>query len=111
MTSAITAFVAVALLCLSGFTSLASSRDLSPSAAIRDAKRDIIFNHMKIYLAGTEFADEQGVARSDRALVQRLPRDRSLPVGCTNPLSASAIEYATVYNRAIVEHLRRAQSH
>ena len=111
MTSSITAFVAVALLCLIGLTSLASSRDLSPSAAIRDARRDIISDHMKIYLAGTESAEEQGVARSDRALVRRLPRDRSLPMGCTNPLSANAIEYAIVYNRAIVEHLRRAQSH
>jgi hypothetical protein len=66
---------------------------------------------MKIYIAGTEGACEPGVKKQDLALLSTLPRDRSLPMGCTNPLSGSAIEYATIYNRAMVEHLRRAQSH
>ncbi|MDT4969852.1 MAG: hypothetical protein QOJ64_4589 [Acidobacteriota bacterium] len=32
-------------------------------------------------------------------------------MGCTDPQALAAIEYATVYNRAIIEHLRRAPSH
>lgn len=109
--SRLTIWVALALLCLGGVSSLAAPRDLSPSAAIRDAQRDISARQLKIYLAGTEGAYEPAVRKRDLALVSMLPRDRSLPMGCTNPLSGSAIEYATVYNRVIVEHLRRAQSH
>jgi hypothetical protein len=111
MTSTLTICVALALLYLGSVTSLAAPRDLSPSAAARDARRDINAGHMKIYIAGTEGAYEPGVHRHDLALLSTLPRDRSLPMGCTNPLSGSAIEYATVYNRAVVEHLRRAQPH
>jgi hypothetical protein len=99
------------MLYLGSVTSLASPRDLSPSAATRDAQRDINAGHMKIYIAGTEGAYEPGVKKHDLAVLSMLPRDRSLPMGCTNPLSGNAIEYATVYNRAMVEHLRRAQWH
>ena len=111
MTSTITAAVTFALLCLCCVTSLASSRDLSAAAATRDAKRDISSGCMKIYFAGTEAASEQGLERRDVALVRRLPRDYTLPMGCTDPHAVAAIKYASVYNRAIIEHLRRAQSH
>jgi len=43
--------------------------------------------------------------------VRKVPRDYSLPMGCTDPQALAAIEYVTVYNRAIIEYLRRAPSH
>lgn len=111
MTSTLTAFVAFAILCLGSATSLGSPHDLSRSAALRDAKRDIASGQMKIFFAGTEAASEQGVERRDVELLRKVARDYSLPMGCTDRQAEAAIEYATVYNRAIIEHLRRAQSH
>ena len=65
---------------------------------------------MKVYIAGTRASFEVGVEERDRPLVRGLPRDETLPVGCTADGSAEAQEYATAYNRAIVRHLRRAES-
>jgi len=78
---------------------------------MRDAKRDITSGHMRIYFAGTEAASEQGLKERDVALVRRVPRDYSLPMGCTDPRALLAIDYATAYNRAIIEHLRHAKSY
>ena len=111
MTSRIAYCVAVAVICLGSLTSVASPRHLSRRAAVRDAKRDIASGHMKIFFAGTEFASERGMERRDIPFLRRVPRDYSLPMGCTDPQAEAAIEYATVYNRAIIEHLRRVQSH
>jgi hypothetical protein len=61
-------------------------------------------------VAGTEAPLEQDVRLRDRALVRNLRRDYSLPMGCTDPAARDAVEYATVYNRAIIAHLRGAKS-
>ena len=78
---------------------------------MRDAKRDIASRHMRIYFAGTEAASERGLEHRDIALVRSVPRDYSLPMGCTDPKALAAIDYATVYNRSIVDHLRHSQPH
>jgi hypothetical protein len=111
MTSRITTVFSLALLCLSSIASFASPRDLSRAAAIRDAKRDIEVGHMKIFMAGTEYGYEAGLKQRDVSLVRRLPRDYTLPMGCTDPQASAAITYATAYNRTIIEHCRRAKSH
>lgn len=111
MTSTFTVVLAFAIFSVSGVTSLASPRELSRSAAVRDAKRDIASGHVRIYFAGTEAASERGLESRDVALVRKVPRDYSLPMGCTDPQALAAIDYATVYNRAIIEHFRRLQSH
>jgi hypothetical protein len=102
-------FVAL-LLCLGMAVTSASARDLSAAAATREAQRDISAGRMKIYLAGTETPLESGVEPRDRTLVAQLPRDRSLPMGCTEPRAGAAIDYATVYNRCIIRHLRSKKS-
>ncbi len=107
MTSPITTLVAILVLCSSAW---GSPRELSASAAARDAKRDINSRRMKIYFAGTEAASERGLESRDVPLVRRLPRDYSLPMGCTDPQALAAITYATAYNRAVIAHLRRAKS-
>ncbi len=108
MTSQITILASLVLLCLRSVASLASPRDLSPEAAVRDAKRDIKVGHMRIFMAGTEYGYEAGLERRDVPLVRRLPRDYNLPMGCTDPQASAAITYATAYNRAIIQHFRRA---
>lgn len=84
---------------------------LSPQAAAREAWRDIASGKMKLYRAGTEASYEVGVQPEDQDLVRRLPRDNSLPQGCTNPNAGSAIEYARAYNVRIVRYLRLHQAH
>jgi hypothetical protein len=111
MTSPTTILASFILLWLTTVASSASPRDLSPEAAVRDAKRDIKVGHMRIYMAGTEYGYEAGLERRDVPLVRTLRRDYSLPMGCTDPKAAAAIAYATAYNRAIIEHNRRAKSH
>ena len=54
-------------------------------------------------------ASEQGVEQRDVALLRRVPRDYSLPMGCTDPQALAAIDYAAAYNRAIIKHLRHAR--
>ena len=96
---------AVALLsCSCASTPLVGS--LSPQAGERAAHRDIQSGHMRIFVAGTQFSSEVGVAPQDRPLVQKLPRDRSLPIGCTVPHASEAIGYARAYNRQIILYLR-----
>jgi len=79
---------------------------LSPEAAAREAWRDIASGKMKLYRAGTLGSYEVGVEPEDQDLVRRLPRDNSLPQGCTDPNAGSAIEYARAYNVRIVRYLR-----
>lgn len=97
------------LLLLTAALVSAATDDLSLDAAKAEADRDIEAGRMKIYLAGTEGAYEPGVKKRDLALVSKLPRDRSLPMGCTNPRAAEAIAYAEVYNQAIIRSLRAAR--
>ena len=66
---------------------------------------------MKIYVAGTEGAYEPGVKKHDLTLLSKLPRDRSLPMGCTVPRASEAIDYAETYNREIIRWLRGAKHH
>ena len=61
---------------------------------------------MRIFLAGTQFSSEVGVEPQDRTLVRHLPRDHSLPIGCTGPHASEAIAYAHAYNRQIIRYLR-----
>lgn len=79
----------------------------SPQAAQREAHRDIASGHMKIYTAGTIARHEIAIAPEDKAIVRKLPRDDSLPAGCTVPEAGPAIDYARAYNREIVRYLRR----
>jgi hypothetical protein len=80
--------------------------DLSPLAGERAAHRDIAAGHLKIFIAGTEAAMEVGVGPADRKLVDELPRDRSLPIGCVTPNASESVEYARAYNLQIVRYLR-----
>lgn len=89
----------------------AASPDLSPDAAKAEAQRDINAGHMKIYVAGTEGAYEPGVKKHDLTLLSKLPRDRSLPMGCTVPRASEAIDYAEAYNREIIRWLRGSKHH
>lgn len=111
MTSTLTVVLAFVMFSVASIDSLASPPELSRSAAIRDAKRDIASGHIRIYFAGTEAASERGLERRDVKLVRKVARDYSLPMGCTDPQALAAIDYATAYNRAIIEHLRHAQPH
>jgi hypothetical protein len=79
---------------------------LSPQAAQREADRDIASGRMKIYVTGTRAAFPFGVGTVDQAVVAHLRRDHSLPSGCTVPHVDQAMEYARVYNRAIIHYLR-----
>jgi hypothetical protein len=99
------------LLMLGAVSVFSASVDLSPDAAKAEAQRDIDAGHMKIYIAGTEGAYEPGVKKDDLALLSKLPRDRSLPMGCTVPRAPDAIAYAEAYNRAIIRWLRSSKSH
>ena len=99
------------LLMLSAVSLFAASADLSPDAAKAEAQRDINAGHMKIYIAGTEGAYEPGVKKHDLALLSKLPRDRSLPMGCTVPRAPDAIAYAEAYNRAIIRWMRSSTPH
>ena len=99
------------ILLLTAVTSCASPpRDLSPEAGRAAARADIASGHMRIYIAGTEAAGPVGVGARDLAFVSALPRDRSLPIGCTVPHAGEAIGFATAYNREIIRHLRHARS-
>jgi hypothetical protein len=108
MTRAFITFAALLLACLTAMQ--AGPPDLSTNAASREANTDIRSGQVKIYVAGTEAPLEQDVRPRDRALVRNLRRDYSLPMGCTDPAARDAVEYATVYNRAIIAHLRGAKS-
>ena len=79
---------------------------LSPQAAAREAWNDIASGRMKLYRAGTEASYEVGVEPEDQELVRKLPRNDSLPSGCTNPNASAAVEYARAYNVRIVRYLR-----
>jgi hypothetical protein len=79
---------------------------LSPQAAQREAHRDIASGHMKIYTAGTIARSEVGIAPEDKGIIRKLPRDDSLPAGCTVPEAGPAIDYARAYNREIVRYVR-----
>jgi hypothetical protein len=101
----------LAILLLSAVTACAvPPRDLSADAGRAAAKRDITAGHMRIYIAGTEASREVGVESRDRALLASLPRDRSLPIGCTVPHASEAVEFAHAYNREIIRHLRYVKS-
>ena len=79
---------------------------LSPQAGERAAHRDIASGRMKIYRAGTRASSEVGVEPADRAFVAQLPRDSTLPIGCTVPHASEAVDFARAYNRQIVIHFR-----
>jgi hypothetical protein len=95
---------------LSAVTACAAPRDFSAEAGRASAKQDIASGHMRVYIAGTEAAGEVGVESRDRPLLASLPRDRSLPIGCTVPHASEAVEFARAYNREIIHHLRHAKS-
>ena len=99
------------LLMLGAMSLFAATADLSPDAARAEARRHISAGHIKIYVAGTEYGYEPGVEKHDRTLVSKLPRDRSLPMGCTVPRASEAIDYAGAYNREIIRSLRSAKRH
>src|SRR5205823_10342031 len=99
------------LLMLSVMSLFAATADLSPDAAKAEAQRDINAGHMKIYIAGTEGTYEPGVKKHDLTLLSKLPRDRSLPMGCTVPRAPDAIAYAEAYNRAIIRWMRSSTPH
>ena len=96
----------VLALCLSACASDPLTGSLSPQAAERAARQDIAAGRPRIYIAGTRASTEVGVEADDRALVARLPRDSSLPVGCTSPSAADAVGFARAYNREIIHYLR-----
>jgi hypothetical protein len=98
------------LLMLSAMSLSAAGTDLSPDAAKAEAQRDISAGLMKIYVAGTEGVYEPGIKKQDLALLSKLPRDRSLPMGCTVARAPEAIAYAEAYNRAIIRWLRSSKS-
>jgi hypothetical protein len=98
----LTAFAS--LICSCASTPLIGS--LSPQAAQREAHRDIQSGRMKIYLAGTIGTYEVGVDERDRALVAKLPRAKTLPVGCNHPEASAGIDYARAYNKEIIHYLR-----
>jgi hypothetical protein len=98
------------ILLLSALTAGAAPRDFSAEAGRAVAKQDIAAGHMRVYIAGTEAAGEVGVESRDRALLANLPRDRSLPIGCTVPHAGEAVEFARAYNLQIIHHLRHATS-
>ena len=80
---------------------------LSPQAARRAADRDIQTGHLRVFVAGTRASTEVGIDNpEDLPLVRNLPRDRSLPIGCTAPHASEAIDYARAYNWQIVRYLR-----
>jgi hypothetical protein len=81
--------------------------DFSVKAARADAARDIAAGHLKIYLAGGIALTAPGIGEKDESLVAKLPRDHSLPAGCTAPHAPEAYTYATAYNEAIVDYLRK----
>lgn len=82
------------------------ARDFSKKAALAEAAADIKSGHLKIYMAGGIVYTAPGLKQGDDALVAKLPRDNSLPAGCTAPHAPEAFEYATVYNEAIAAYLR-----
>ncbi|CAN5704120.1 hypothetical protein BH09VER1_BH09VER1_43440 [soil metagenome] len=82
------------------------ARDFSKKAALAEAASDMKSGHLKIYLAGGIALTAPGLKQGDDALVAKLPRDTSLPSGCTAPHAPEAFEYATIYNEAIVAYLR-----
>ena len=82
------------------------SRDFSKKAALAEAAADIKSGRLKIYMAGGFVLTAPGLKQGDDALVAKLPRDNSLPAGCTAPHAPEAFEYATAYNEAIVAYLR-----
>ena len=96
----------VLVLCLSACASTPLVGSLSPQAAERAAHRDIAAGHPHIYIAGTRGSSEVGVEAQDYALVARLPRDHSLPIGCTSAGASEAVGFARAYNREIVRYLR-----
>lgn len=84
-------------------------RDYSAKAAKQEAAQDIKTGHLKIYLAGGVVLNAPGITGKDDALVAKLPRDNSLPSGCTAPHAPEAYTYATAYNEAIVAYLKKAK--
>lgn len=88
----------------------APTRDFSKKAALTEAAADIKSGHLKIYMAGGIALTAPGLKQGDDALVAKLPRDTTLPSGCTAPHAPEAFEYATVYNEAIVAYLRKTKS-
>ena len=79
---------------------------LSPQAARRAARRDIVGDRMRIYMAGTIASSEVGIEPADHELVARLPHDHGLPQGCTTPDAPEAVNFARAYNLEIVRYLR-----
>ena len=100
----------LAILLLSAVTACAAPRNFSAEAGRASAKQDIASGHMRVYIAGTEAAGEVGVESRDRSLLANLPRDRSLPIGCTVPHASEAVEFARAYNLEIIHHLRQTKS-
>jgi hypothetical protein len=99
----------VAILLLSAVAACAGPRDFSAVAGRTAAKQDIMSGHMRVYIAGTEAASEVGVESRYRALLESLPRDRSLPIGCTVSHAGEAVEFARAYNLEIIHYLRHAE--
>lgn len=85
--------------------SLASIR----TAAERDATRAITTNQLYLCETGTRAVQAPGVSEHDLPLVRNLPV-RVLPNGCSNPQVFYAIAYAEIFNRTVVNHLKRSST-
>jgi hypothetical protein len=81
----------------------------APEKARVEAAKDIAAGSIKIYMHGTFAAYAVGVDERFKPLVQGLPREDA-GVGCVIEnlgVFEAQREYATRYNKLIVEHLQR----
>jgi hypothetical protein len=108
MPHSLKSIITAAALCV---CAVAHARDLSPAAAVTEARRDIESGHIKIYIAGGRAANEAGVARSDLDLIRGVPRDQRLSQGCVDSDLPQHLAYAEAYNRIIVQYLRSHHPH
>ena len=86
--------------------SVAPPRDLSASAAERDAQRDIAAGRLQIYMAGGRASSAVGIPAGELHLVRELPRNTSLSLGCVDEHLREHIAYAEAYNRVVLHYVR-----
>lgn len=91
------------------FAHRAAMAQWAPEKAKVDATHDIAAGSIKIYMHGSFAAYAVGVEERQRPLIEQLPRAEA-GVGCViedMDVFEAQGEYATRYNKAIVEHLQR----
>ena len=93
--------IAILLMC----SCVSPHASLTVNDAEQEALKDIRANRPKLYLAGARGTYEVGVPEIARVRLANLPRSRTLPSGCTDPLARESIAYARAYNEVIVRCL------